>query len=53
MKIKLICQELLQLNSKTKSETFGEERAFTHPLNAETRNYVVYFGLQAHKGVYK
>ena len=39
MKMKSICQELSQLNSRTnQSETF-DEQTFTFPPNAETRNY--------------
>ena len=42
---KLICQELLQSNSKTKPKlTLDEERIFTLPPNAQTRNYMVHFG---------
>ena len=44
MKTKLIYQELLQSNSKTKSKLdVYEEMSFTLPPNDEARNYVVYF----------
>ena len=47
MKTKLVCQELLQLNSKTKSKLdVDEERTFTLPPNAETRNCMLSFGLR-------
>ena len=42
---KLIYQELLQLNSKIyQNQTHDEERTFTLPPNAQTRNYMVYCG---------
>ena len=41
-----MCQGLLQLNSKTRSnQMLDEERTHTLPYNAQTRNNMVYFGL--------